>query len=49
MTFAKNSLRQPNMPKTILTDGYWLKLIHAMLKTARAYDKPEYRNRLEGK
>ena len=36
------------MPRTMLTDEYWSKLIRLMLKTGRVYDKPEHRNTFEG-
>ncbi|WP_037054941.1 IS5 family transposase, partial [Rheinheimera baltica] len=36
------------MPRTMLTDECWSKLIRLMLKTGRIYDKPEHRNTFEG-
>lgn len=44
----KNQLRQPIMPRTMLSDEYWSKLNRLMLKTGRVYDKPEHRNTVEG-
>ena len=36
------------MPRTILTDEYWEKLLRLMLYTGRVYNKPEHRNTFEG-
>lgn len=36
------------MPRTILTDEYWIKLQSLMLNTGRVYNKAEHRNTLEG-
>ena len=36
------------MPKTILTDEYWEKLLKLMFYTGRVYNKPEHRKTFEG-
>ena len=36
------------MPRTMLTDEYWLKLSRLLLETGRVYNKPEHRMTLEG-
>jgi len=48
MVLPQISIRDKTMPRTILTDEYWEKLLKLMLYTGRVYNKPEHRKTFEG-
>lgn len=48
MVSPKINIRGTTMPRTILTDEHWEKLLRLMLYSGRVYNKPEHRNTFEG-
>lgn len=48
MVSPKINILGTTMPRTILTDAHWEKLLRLMLYSGRVYNKPEHRNTFEG-